>query len=50
MDDKIIVTNRSALVRKYGSKGLATIRKALTALTAADKRCRRGCGGNRMVA
>lgn len=38
MDDKIIVTNRSALVRKYGSKGLATIRKALTALTAADKK------------
>ena len=38
MDDKIIVTNRSALVRKYGSKGLATIRQALTALTAADKK------------
>lgn len=38
MDDKIIVTNRSALVRKYGNKGLATIRKALTALTAADKK------------
>jgi hypothetical protein len=38
MDDKIIVTNRSALVRKYGSKGLATIRKALTALAAADKK------------
>jgi hypothetical protein len=38
MDDKIIVTNRSALVRKYGSNGLATIRKALTALTAADKK------------
>ena len=38
MDDKIIVTNRSALVRKYGSKGLAAIRKALRALTAADKR------------
>lgn len=38
MNDKIIVTNRSALVRKYGSKGLATIRKALTALRAADKK------------
>lgn len=38
MDDKIIVTNRSALVRKYGTKGLATIRKALTALTVADKK------------
>jgi len=38
MDDKIIVTNRSALVLKYGSKGLAAIRKALTALAAADKK------------
>jgi hypothetical protein len=38
MDDKIIVTNRSALVRKYSSKGLAAIRKALRALTAADKK------------
>lgn len=38
MDDKIIMTNRSALVKKYGSKGLATIRKALTALTLADKK------------
>lgn len=38
MDDKIIVTNRSALARKYGSKGLASIRKALTALIAADKK------------
>ena len=37
MDDKIIVTNRSALLRKYGTKGLAAIRKALTALTTADK-------------
>jgi hypothetical protein len=38
MDDKIIVTNRSALVGKYGSKGFATIRKALAALAAADKK------------
>jgi len=38
MDDKIIVTNRGALVRKYGSKGHAAIRKALTALAAADKK------------
>lgn len=38
MDDKIIVTNRGALVRKYGNKGLAAIRKALTALAAADKK------------
>jgi hypothetical protein len=38
MDDKIIVTNRSALVRKYGAQGLATIRKALTTLTSADKK------------
>lgn len=38
MDDKVIVTNRSALVKKYGSKGLTSIRKALTALAAADKK------------
>jgi hypothetical protein len=38
MDDKIIVTNRSALTMKYGSKGLATIRTALRALIAADKK------------
>jgi hypothetical protein len=38
MDDKIIVTNRGALVKKYGRKGLSTIRKALTALTGADKK------------
>jgi hypothetical protein len=38
MDDKIIVTNRSALVKKYGTKGLASIRKALRALIAADKK------------
>ena len=38
MDDKIIVTNRSALVKKYGTNGLASIRKALSALIAADKK------------
>lgn len=38
MDDKIIVTNRGALVKKYGTKGLATIRKALSELTAGDKK------------
>lgn len=37
MDDKIIVTNRGALARKYGSQGLAAIRKALTTLKSADK-------------
>ena len=37
MDDKIIVTNRSALVKKYGTKSLAAIRKALTSLITADK-------------
>src|SRR5829696_776284 len=38
MEDKIIVTNRKALLKKYGSNGFATIRKALTALIAADKK------------
>jgi Peptidase family C25 len=38
MDDKIIVTNRLALVRKYGSKGLVAIRAALAALKTADKK------------
>jgi hypothetical protein len=38
MDDKVIVTNRNALTKKYGGNGLATIRKALTALAAADKK------------
>jgi hypothetical protein len=38
MDDKIIATNRSALMKKYGSKGLSTIRNSLTALIAADKK------------
>ena len=37
MDDKIIISNRGALLSKYGSKGLTAIRKALTALAAADK-------------
>ena len=38
MDDKVILTNRAALTRKYGSRGLTTIRKSLTALKAADKK------------
>ena len=38
MDDKIIVTNSSALLKKYGTNGLASIRKALTGLIAADKK------------
>lgn len=38
MDDKIIVTNHKALLKKYGSKGFTTIRKALRVLTAADKK------------
>ncbi|WP_119421673.1 hypothetical protein [Desertibaculum subflavum] len=36
MDDKIIVSNRSALTRKYGTAGLAKIRKGVDALVAAD--------------
>jgi hypothetical protein len=38
MNDKVILSNRSALQAKYGSKGLAAVRKALTALLAADKK------------
>lgn len=38
MDDKIIVTHREALKGKYGTKGFAKIRAALTALIAADKK------------
>lgn len=38
MDDKIIVTHRGALTSKYGAKGLARIRKALSVLIAADKK------------
>ena len=40
MDDKIIVTNRKALLSKYGSKGFATIRKALAVLTAEEQEAR----------
>jgi hypothetical protein len=35
--NKIIVTNRKALVRKYGNSGATTIAKALVSLIAADK-------------
>lgn len=38
MNDKIIVTNLSALKKKYGAKGLTKIRGAITALIAADKK------------
>ncbi|NGZ95137.1 MAG: hypothetical protein CV089_03210 [Nitrospira sp. WS110] len=38
MDDKVIVTNRSALIRKYGRQGTAKIRQAMRALSAADKK------------
>ena len=38
MEDKIIVTNRKGLRRKYRNKGFATIRKALAELRAADKK------------
>lgn len=34
---KLIVSNRAALLRKYKTAGLAAIRKAVTALVAADK-------------
>lgn len=36
MDDKIIVSNRSALKRKYGSAGVARIKAAIGALITAD--------------
>jgi len=36
MDDKIIVTNRGALVAKYGRAGVAKIKAAVAALIAAD--------------
>ncbi len=36
MDDKVIVTNRSALIKKYGRQGVAKIRQAIRALSAAD--------------
>lgn len=38
MDDKVIVTNGRALVAKYGSSGLTTIKSALSKLKAADKK------------
>ncbi len=38
MEDKIIVTNRGALQKKYGTKGFASIIKALTELSGADKK------------
>ena len=38
MNDKIIVTNRNALMKKYGYKGFKTIRKMLTILQNADKK------------
>jgi hypothetical protein len=38
MDEKIIVSNRKALTKKYGSKGFAAIRKALNTLVASDKK------------
>ncbi|MDL2336695.1 MAG: hypothetical protein QFE16_02535 [Pseudomonadota bacterium] len=37
MDDKLIVSNRSALKRKYGTAGFAKVQAALKALVAADK-------------
>src|SRR5690349_11927320 len=37
MDDKIIVSNRSALTQKYKSAGVTKIRAAVAALIAADK-------------
>lgn len=36
--DKVIITNFGALTSKYGSKGLAAIRSAVSALVKADKR------------
>jgi len=37
MEDKVIVTHRGALTRKYKAAGLSKIRGALTALVAADR-------------
>jgi hypothetical protein len=37
MDDKIIVSNRAALIAKYGSAGEAKIKKAIDDLIAADE-------------
>ncbi len=38
MEDKVIVTNRSALTKKYGSAGVTKISSALSALVKADKK------------
>ncbi len=38
MDDKVIVTNRSALMKKYGRPGVTKIRQALRVLSTADKK------------
>jgi hypothetical protein len=38
MDSKVIVSNRSVLLAKYGSKGFTKINKALDKLKAADKK------------
>jgi hypothetical protein len=38
MDDKVIVTNRSALMKKYGRQGMTKIRQAIRALSSADKK------------
>lgn len=38
MDDKVIVTNRSALMKKYGRQGMAKIRQAIRTLSVADKK------------
>lgn len=37
MDDKVIVTNRSALIAKYGNRGLTRIKKAIAALVSSDR-------------
>lgn len=43
MNDKVIVTNRKALMKKYGGKGVSSVEKALQALLSADKK--RGISG-----
>jgi len=40
MDDKIIVTNHSALMKKYGHQGVAKTHQAFRALSAADRKRR----------
>src|SRR5690242_20410881 len=37
MVDKLIVTNKSALIKKYGNQGLPSIEQALSILISADK-------------